>query len=74
MVSILADLIRAEQGADVGRKLAEQGKTLNWGYLIRKMSDEGVLFLFFITSTAFVSGIAFRRVFLTCCRHSISQI
>ncbi|MHB9099607.1 MAG: nucleotidyltransferase domain-containing protein [Syntrophales bacterium] len=47
MVSVLADLTHAVRGAEAGRKIAEQSMTLNWDYLIRKMSDEGVLFLFF---------------------------
>ncbi|MBI4633949.1 MAG: nucleotidyltransferase family protein [Deltaproteobacteria bacterium] len=47
IVGILADLSNPERGADVGRRIAEQGRTLDWHYLIRRMSDEGVLFLFF---------------------------
>ena len=47
MVSILADLTHPERGAEAGRRIAEQGKGLDWEYLIRKMSSEGVLFLFF---------------------------
>ena len=47
MVSILSDLTNSEQGAEVRRKIAEQGRRLDWCYLIRKMSSEGVLFLFF---------------------------
>ncbi len=47
MVSILADLTHPERGAEAGRRIAEQGKGLDWEYLIRKMSHEGVLFLFF---------------------------
>ena len=47
MVSILDDLTHAERGAEVGQKITEQSRTLDWDYLIRKMSGEGVLLLFF---------------------------
>jgi hypothetical protein len=47
MVSILAALTDPERGAPVGRRVIEQGKGLDWAYLIRRMSAEGVLFLFF---------------------------
>lgn len=47
MVSILAGLTDAKRSAEAGRKIAERSRTLDWDYLIRKMSDEGVLFVFF---------------------------
>ena len=47
VVSILDDLTNQDQGANVGQCIAEQGNALDWNYLIRKMSDEGVSFLFF---------------------------
>ena len=47
MVGILDDLSHPERGADVGRRITEQSGAFDWDHLIRRMSDEGVLFLFF---------------------------
>ncbi|HLA28895.1 MAG TPA: nucleotidyltransferase family protein [Syntrophales bacterium] len=47
MVSILDDLSHPERGADVARRITERSRDFDWDYLIRGMSDEGVLFLFF---------------------------
>jgi len=34
-------------GSEPGRRIAEQCGAFDWGYLIHRMSEEGVLFLFF---------------------------
>lgn len=47
IVSVLNGLINQERGADLRYWSAEQNKALDWNYLIRKMADEGVAFLFF---------------------------
>jgi len=47
MVKILCSLTHPDRGKEQGRRDLEQSKGLEWGYLIREMSNEGVLFLFF---------------------------
>ncbi len=47
IVSMLADLTNQDRDAKVRQGIAEKSNTLDWNYLIRKMSAEGVSFLFF---------------------------
>lgn len=47
VVNILADLTRQDNCANARRRLAEKGTALDWQYVIRSMSDEGVSFVFF---------------------------
>ncbi len=47
IVDIIAELTRPDGRASAERRIAEQGLSLDWQYLVRQMSAEGVLFLFF---------------------------
>jgi hypothetical protein len=47
VVSILDDLTNQDQGNNVRQCIAEQGNALDWNYLIRHLSAEGVASLFF---------------------------
>jgi hypothetical protein len=47
IASVLNDLTNQEGGANLRYWSAEQNKALDWNYLIRKMTDEGIAFLFF---------------------------
>lgn len=47
IVRILDDLTNPKQGAKVRQGITVQSKAFDWNYLIRKMSDEGISFLFF---------------------------
>ncbi|MHB8771640.1 MAG: nucleotidyltransferase domain-containing protein [Syntrophales bacterium] len=46
-MSVLAQLTYPDGGAGAGRQIAEQGGSLDWNQLVRRMSDEGVLCLFY---------------------------
>lgn len=47
IVDIIAELTRPDGRDAAERRIAEQGLALDWQYLVRRMSAEGVLFLFF---------------------------
>ncbi len=47
IVSILANLANQDQGANIRQCIEENSNAVDWNYVIRKMSAEGVSFLFF---------------------------